>query len=337
MTNQNSMFGGAAGATQGDWGAGDPRAMPLPETIEQSWRTLNHGLLAAAGNADLPLTTRVARLAEVESNLDALLGLHVGELKRQIAAGIRLPGADPRPPTEQLTATLRVAHEIRSAQESLYQRLQPDLARAGLHLLAHAELSQDSRDWLRGHFSTEILPLLTPLAIDPALPFPYISDSSLNLLIGLRYPDESMIRLARIRLPTQAGACKRLVGSDVPGQLVLLEDLITANLDLLFPGMEISSSALFRITRERRISEGAAHGRRLDAESTNETLPLAVHLEVQATMTPAQRGMLAAELGLSESREVVKIDGLMGLSDLRELADVASRARVRHSDPRTLP
>ncbi len=289
----------------------------LTDDIEQIWLAINQELLREAADRHVPWPTRATNLAMVDENLDVLFGEHISQLKRQMAVGIRGPGLGDRSPPRQLAAALAAARAIQAEQQHLFGRLLTDLTDQGIRIVATEQLDAKTRRRLRSYFHAQLFPILTPLALNPALPFPHIADLSLNLLVALRYPDEGETHLARIRVPTAQGSLRRLIRDDEAQTFVTLEGLIADNLDLLFPGMEIRSSALFRVTRETPIEMPTEPG--TETEPLECRLARAVRLEVQTGMSPIERGMLAAELGLNHQQEVFEVPVMMALRDLLEL------------------
>jgi polyphosphate kinase len=168
-----------------------------------------------------------------------------------------------------------------------------------------------------------VFPLVTPLAMDPAHPFPFISNLSLNLLVTVRYPKDSEQMLARVKVPVGTGIPRFFPTADGT-QLVPLEDIVSHNLDLLFPSMEIDACERFRVTRnantERDEEEADDLLAMIESELRDRRLAPTVRLEVSAGMIPAHRGMLASEFGLDERAETFDVDGMMALRDLAEIA-----------------
>jgi polyphosphate kinase len=190
----------------------------------------------------------------------------------------------------------------------------------------HADLGTPERDSLREHFIRNIFPLLTPLAMDPAHPFPFISNLALNLLVTLRYPGSSVTQIARIKVPVLKDIVPRFIKVGDGNTFVTLDDLITANLDLLFPGIEIVSCELFRVTRNAvvEVDEEEADDllAMIESELRDRHFAPIVRLQVSSTMQPEHRGMLAAELGLDEEADVYEVDSLMAMRDLFEIAAI---------------
>jgi polyphosphate kinase len=273
---------------------------------ELTWLAFNQRVLHEAEDPRTPLLERVKFLAIVSNNLDEFFMKRIGGLKQQIAAGVHAKSADGRTPLEQLAACQERVREIQADQKRIYDELLGLLAEHNIRITRIADLSEDTRVRLREHFRSNIFPMLTPLAMDPAHPFPFISNLALNLLVTLRYPEGSEVYMARVKVPVSRDVSKRFIPVDGGTVFVTLEDLMVNNLDMLFPGMEIDSAELFRVTRNAIVEP--------DAETANDLLEMIetelrerhfapiVRLEVQEGTDPVHRGMLAAELGLNEGR-----------------------------------
>ncbi|MEW8427536.1 MAG: polyphosphate kinase 1 [Candidatus Thiodiazotropha sp.] len=291
---------------------------------ELTWLAFNRRVLNEAELENNPLLERVKFLAIVSSNLDEFFMKRIGGLKQQLAAGLTTTTVDGRTPQQQLVECHRVISEMQQAQQRIYHELQAKLEQAGIRITQYQALNATQQRSLRDHFQQNIFPMLTPLAMDPSHPFPFISNQTLNLLVTLRFPSGHDLHMARVKVPVSKDVSPRLIQVDESYTYVTLDDLIANNLDMLFPGMKIESCDLFRVTRNANLE--------LDQESANDLMesietelrerhfaPI-VRLEVSAGMNPTHRGMLAAELGLNEEQDVFEIDRMMALRDLFELA-----------------
>jgi polyphosphate kinase len=291
---------------------------------ELTWLAFNRRVLHEAEDPRTPLLERVKFLAIVSNNLDEFFMKRIGGLKQQIAAGVHTPTVDGRTPSQQLAECGALLTEMQADQERIYQALMAELQQQDIRLVIIDALPKAARERLREQFRTDIFPMITPLAMDPAHPFPFISNLALNLLVTLRFPGGGESYMARVKVPISKDISKRLIRVDGVNTFVTLEDLIVNNLDMLFPGMEIESCELFRVTRNAIVEP--------DEEAANDLLELIetelrerhfapiVRLEVQAGMDPVHRGMLAAELGLNEEDDVYEVAGMMAKRDLFELA-----------------
>lgn len=286
----------------------------------------NRRVLRMADDMRTPLLERVKFLAIVSSNLDEFFMKRIGGLKQQIAAGIRTPTVDGRTPPGQVAECQAVVRGIHLQQNRIFRELLGLLNSRGIRLVKYSELTQGERDSLRQDFIKNIFPLLTPLALDPAHPFPLISNLALNLLVSLRHPGGSAVHIARIKVPVARNMAPRFLRVNEDNTFVTQDDIIANNLDLLFPGMEIVSCELFRVTRNAiaEIDEEEADDllAMIETELRHRHFAPIVRLQVMKGMNPAHRGMLAAELGLDEEADVFEVQALMGMRDLFEIASL---------------
>ncbi|MEW8256961.1 MAG: polyphosphate kinase 1, partial [Candidatus Thiodiazotropha taylori] len=290
---------------------------------ELTWLAFNRRVLAEASREKNPLLERVKFLAIVSNNLDEFFMKRIGGLKQQVAAGISIPSVDGRTPMQQLEECHKVTREMQQTQEQIYNELLQALSEEEIRITEYQSLNEHQQEKLRDHFQQNIFPMLTPLAMDPSHPFPFISNLTLNLLVTLRFPGGHDLHMARVKVPVSQDVSSRLIKVGEDYTYVTLDDLIANNLDMLFPGMAIESCDLFRVTRNANVE--------LDQEAANDLLesieselrerhfaPI-VRLEISNGMNAVHRGMLAAELGLDEEQDVYTIEGMMALRDLFEL------------------
>lgn len=290
---------------------------------ELSWLKFNSRVLHQADNAKSPLLERVKFMAISGSNMDEFYMKRVGGLKQQVAAGILDRTVDGRTPQQQVDDCYHDIRTYMDEKERVFAELFKDLDRAGIKVLSYDQLSEEKQDQIRDVFYDNIFPLITPQSVDSAHPFPFISNLSLNLLVTLRYPGEQEISLARVKVPVGSGAQRfQPVGKD-DLVFVRLEEVMEHNLDLLFPGMEILSCELFRVTRNANTSKEEEHADDLLEliETTLQDRRVApiVRLQVQPEISPLHRGRLASELGLDEEKDVAVTSCMLGLRDLWEL------------------
>ncbi|HAJ92831.1 MAG TPA: RNA degradosome polyphosphate kinase, partial [Gammaproteobacteria bacterium] len=299
----------------------DPR---LYLNRELTWLEFNRRVLHKATDDATPLLERVKFLAIVSSNLDEFFMKRVGGLKQQIAAGIRTPSIDGRTPVEQLRESLVVVRDIHKEQNRIYPQLLKLLAAQGICLSRYTKLNKEEQQWLRDEFVANIFPLLTPLAMDPGHPFPFISNLALNLLVSLRYPGGSANHYARVKVPMVKGIAPRFLRVGDSNTYVKLEDVVSNNLDLLFPGMAITSCELFRVTRNAIVESEEEEAddllEMIETELRDRHFAPIVRLQVDKDMDPTHRGMLAAELGLDEAADVFGVESLMAMRDLFAIA-----------------
>ncbi|MDS4071446.1 MAG: polyphosphate kinase 1 [Candidatus Competibacter sp.] len=292
---------------------------------ELTWLAFNRRVLHEAQDERTPLLERVKFLAIVGSNLDEFFMKRIGGLKQQIGAGVRELTVDGRSPEQQLSECLAVVREIVDQQRVLASQLHELLKVQGIRLRSYRRLTDVQRKQMRDYYLRNVFPLVTPQTMDPAHPFPFISNLSLNLLVTVRYPDDDYSGLARIKVPVGAGIPRFLrVGDE--DLYVPLEDVIANNLDLLFPGMVVEASELFRVTRnaiaERDEDQADDLLHLIESELRERRFAPIVRLEVEKHMDPVHRGMLAAELGLDEANEVFEVDGMMALRDLFQIVAI---------------
>jgi len=291
---------------------------------ELTWLAFNQRVMHEADDPRTPLLERVKFLAIVSNNLDEFFMKRIGGLKQQIAAGVHTPSLDGRTPTEQLKLCQVTVREMHAEQKRIHDELMRLLAKRNIRITKTGDLPQDARERLRDHFRGNIFPMLTPLAMDPAHPFPFISNLALNLLVTLRFPGGSEVYMARVKVPVSRDVSKRFIPVEGGTTFVTLEDLMVANLDMLFPGMDIDSAELFRVTRNAIVEPSAEAANDLleliETELRERHFAPIVRLEVQEGTDPVHRGMLAAELGLNEEQDVFEVKGMMQLRDLFEIA-----------------
>lgn len=293
---------------------------------ELTWLAFNQRVQHEADDPRTPLLERVKFLAIVNNNLDEFFMKRIGGLKQQIAAGVHTLTVDGRSPAQQVQECRAVLAQMQADQERIFQELLTELEAHDIRLAAVESLPKDARERLREQYRTDIFPMITPLAMDPAHPFPFISNLALNLLVTLRYPGGTEVYMARVKVPISKDISKRLIRVDGVNTFVRLEDVIVNNLDMLFPGMEIDSCELFRVTRNAIVepTEEAANDllEHIETELRERHFAPIVRLEVQAGMDKTHRGMLAAELGLNEEEDVYEVPGMMAKRDLFELASL---------------
>jgi polyphosphate kinase len=291
---------------------------------ELTWLEFNRRVLDMAADDATPLLERVKFLAIVSSNLDEFFMKRVGGLKQQIAAGIRTPSVDGRTPLEQLQESQLVIRDIHREQNRIYGQLLELLDVQGIRISRYVDLKPEEQQQLRNAFVSNIFPLLTPLAMDPGHPFPFISNLALNLLVSLRYPGGSASHYARVKVPMLKEIAPRFLRVGEGNTFVKIEDAITRNIDLLFPGMEITSCELFRVTRNAIVESEEEEADDLlamiETELRDRHFAPIVRLQVEKRMNPTHKGMLAAELGLDEEADVYGIESLMAMRDLFEIA-----------------
>ena len=292
---------------------------------ELSWLEFNRRVLHEAQDERTPLLERVKFVAIVSSNLDEFFMKRIGGLKQQIGARLQSLTTDGRSPKQQLVECYAMVREIEATKEKILLELQALLHEDGIELVSYSNLTAREKKQLRDHYFNSIYPLITPQAMDPAHPFPFISNLSLNLLVTLRQPGSTETSLARVKVPVGAGA-PRFLRIGAKDRFVPLEEVMSNNLDMLFPEMEILACELFRVTRNANTERNEEHADDLlamiETELQHRKFAPIVRLEVKAGMEPLHRGMLAAELALNEGSDVFEASGMMALHNLMELANL---------------
>jgi polyphosphate kinase len=287
---------------------------------ELSWLEFNARVLALAENASLPLLERAKFLAIFSSNLDEYFQVRVSGLKDQLAAGIRPSSPEVMDQVEQLRAIRARVEELVTLQATVFTKeVAPALQEAGVEFVDWLDLDEDARTQLTLEFDDRIFPVLTPLAVDPSHPFPYISSLSLNLAVVVRDASSGEQRFARVKVPP---LLPRFVAVPGSSRFVSLEQVIAAHLDALFPGMQVLEHYAFRVTRDAdfELSDDAEDllAAMEDVLRQRTKLGAAVRLEVDARMTPEVLQLLCRELELTPGDAYI-VDGPLDLSGLMAL------------------
>jgi len=290
---------------------------------ELTWLNFNFRVLNEAEDERTPLLERLKFVAIVANNLDEFSMKRIGGLKQQVGAGVVEPTVDGRTPEQQIEECLEVVRVLEGRLRAAYGEVIARLEGHDIRIVPYTELGTADRKHLRDYFLANIFPLLTPQATDPAHPFPFISNLSLNLLVTLRYPNDPATSLARVKVPVGAGM-PRFVKLPDRAIHVPIETVLAHNLDLLFPGMEVESCSLFRVTRNANteIDEETADDllAMIETELRERKFAPIVRLEVASDMPQHHRNMLATELGLDEHTDVFEVEGMLGMRDFFEIA-----------------
>src|SRR6185503_15862930 len=263
----------------------------------------------------IPLLERMKFIAIVSSNIDEFFQKRIGGLKQQVGAQVHTVTPDGRTPQQQIVDGRELVTRLEARKMQILEKLLGELRAVGVWIAPFKELDPQQQAWIREYYLRNIFPLVTPQAMDPAHPFPYVSNMSLNLLVSLRYENDSESLLARIKVPT-GGGTPRFVRVGTSRTFVDLADVIMNNLDLLFPGMEIEACSMFRVTRnaitERDEEEAEDLLEMIEIELRERKFAPVVRLQVDRSMQPTLRGRLAAELGLDEQADVFEAEGMLG-------------------------
>jgi polyphosphate kinase len=290
---------------------------------ETSWLDFNARVLALAEDPDAPLLERAKFLAIFATNLDEFFMVRVAGLKRRLATGLPMRTADGLSVREQLALIYDQARELLARHTAVFtDEVAPLLEAQGIRILAWDQLPEGEQARLHGYFREQVFPVLTPLAVDPAHPFPYISGLSLNLAVMVRESGTAMEHFARVKVPDILPRLVRVEGGDRDCFLPL-EQLIATHLGQLFPGLEIAEHHLFRVTRNAdvEIEEDEAEDllQALERELSRRRFGPAVRLEVQDDIDEHVLDLLVRELEVRDS-DVMRIGGLLDMSSLWALA-----------------
>lgn len=288
---------------------------------ELSWLDFNGRVLALAENSDIPLMERVRFLAIWSSNQDEFFQVRVAGLLEQVARGIWTPTADGGTPLETLAAARELASEqYERASKVFITDLAPRLAAAGIGFSDYGALDEEDRHHLDGQFRERVFPVVTPLAVDPSHPFPYISNLSLNLAVVVRNPDTQLTRFARVKVPP---ILPRFVVLPDGERFVPLEQVIAAHLSDLFPGMQILAHHTFRVTRNADLEfedeeETGDLILTIESELTRRRFGRVVRLEVAPDLPDDVLDLLLREMGASND-QVYHLEGPLDLGGLANL------------------
>ena len=288
---------------------------------ELSWLRLNQRVLELAEDESQPLLERVRFTAIFTSNLDEFFMVRVAGLKRRMAAGLAVRAASGLLPAEILERIWERSRSLSERHAKLFtERLVPELSEAGIDLVRWRDLDRDEQKFCKKLFKDRIFPVLTPLAVDPAHPFPYISGLSLNLAVTIRNPKTGKQHFARVKVPPIFDRFVPLGNQ----RFVPLEDVIGEHLKRLFPGMEVLEVHTFRVTRNEdlEVEEDDAENllAALEKELLRRRFGPPVRLEVEESMTQGVLDLLVTELGVSDE-EVVRLPGPLDLRGLHGIAD----------------
>ncbi len=328
-TYDGSQIDGAQGARHGLL-----RDPSLYLNRELSWLDFNERVLQLAEDERVPLLERVKFCAIYTTNLDEFYMVRVAGLRDQIDAGVENPSQDGRTPSETIALIReRVLVLGRRLTDCFEGRLRPELAEHDIHLVGVRELDEERRAQLAKHFQKTIFPALTPLAVAPGRPFPYISNLSLSLAVLVRDPVTDQTVFARVKVPTEILPRFVTVSQPAPAPVLVvpLEDVIAHHLDALFPGMEIVDYDFFRVTRDAdlEVSDDAADLlQAVEDELRRRRFGEVVRVEVGAHCAERLREELAALLGVQDD-EVFPVDGLLDMGALWQIVKLPGHAELR--------
>jgi polyphosphate kinase len=303
---------------------------------ELSWLAFNKRVLdLAKDRLRVPLLERAKFLAIFASNLDEFYMVRVAGLKRRIAAGVAVPTLSGLMPREVHSAIQTRTRELVTEQARVFaDEIRPELAEQGIEILSWGQLTAEEQDRMDDLFAERIFPVLTPLAVDPSHPFPYISGLSINLAVLVRNPETGIRQFARVKVPSVLSRFIPLA----EGRYIALEEVIARHLDQLFSGMQVVQHHTFRVTRNEDVEVEEDDAENLLLALEKELLRRKVgrppvRLEVNDDIDPKMLELLVSELDISE-REVFKVQGPLDLRGLFSLADI-DRAELKY--PTFLP
>jgi polyphosphate kinase len=304
----------------------DDGSLPYDRYLDRelSWLAFNQRVLELAEDTTLPLLERANFLAIFTSNLDEFFMVRVAGLKRRISTGLAVPTNVGRAPENVLAAVSAKAHELQHRHAVAFgEHVKPALDEAGIHIEVWSDLDEADRERAHEIFSRQIFPVLMPLAVDPAHPFPYISGLSLNLAVRVRNPKTDKVEFARLKVPTVLPRFVQLP-NDGTGRLrfIPIEDLISNHLSELFPGMEILEHHEFRVTRNEdvEVDEDESENliQALEKQLLNRRFGPPIRLEITEDMDDLTLGLLVRELDITE-QEVYRLPAPLDLGGLFQL------------------
>lgn len=297
----------------------DPRSRYLNR--ELSWLSFNWRVLAEASNIRHPVLERLRFLSISASNLDEFFMVRLAGLKAQVANGVTQKSLDGRTPVEQLLEVAQESARLISEQEAVWRRLQVELAEAGISVATAEDLSAEEVDWLGDYFLKQVFPVLTPLAIDPAHPFPFIANRGFCLALELEATESTRKMRALVPLPDQVHRFIRIPGEEI--RFIALENLVRLFIEQLFPGYRIVGSGVFRLIRDSDI----------EYEEEAEDLVLlfetmlrrrrrgdVVRLNLSADMPDSLRELVIEEFD-AQPEDIVELTGTIGMAQLGDLID----------------
>jgi polyphosphate kinase len=324
-------------------------ALPADRFLDReiSWLQFNERVLALAQDQSVPLLERARFLAIFASNLDEFFMVRVAGLKRRIATGLAQRSASGLEPREVLEEISVGAHELMARHAKTFvSDVRPKLAAEGITLVRWDELSPSEQEMLGVMFREQVFPVLTPLAVDPAHPFPYISGLSLNLAVVVVNPKTDLEQFARVKVPPllprfvvienedhASGSFDPSSADPYKARFVPLEDLIAAHLEHLFPGMQVRQHHTFRVTRNEDLeveeddAENLLHA--LEKELTRRRFGPPVRLEVEEDIDDHVLDLLVRELGGINETEVYRLPAPLDLTGLNLVADL-DRSELRY-------
>ncbi|MDP6353240.1 MAG: RNA degradosome polyphosphate kinase [Alphaproteobacteria bacterium] len=288
---------------------------------ELSWLQFNRRVLAESANPDHPLLERLRFLSISASNLDEFYMVRVAGLKAQVAAGVTQASQDGLTPGAQLSAVNAAANQVIAEQQANWRAIRAEMRSADIFVLDLSELGEDDKIWLRDYFLDQVFPILTPLAIDPVHPFPFLPNLGFVMALQLHRKSDGKMMRAHVPLPAQISRFVRLPGETI--RVLALESLVALFIDRLFPDYDVAGSGLLRLIRDSDIEyQEEAEDLVLLFETALKQRRRGniVRLEVSADMSEELRQMVVAELG-ARAEDIVAVDMILGLHQVGELIE----------------
>ncbi len=288
---------------------------------EMSWLAFNWRVLEEAKNPAVPLLERLRFLSISATNLDEFYTVRVAGLRELRRAGHTTPGADGRSPAEQLVMIDEEARRLMADQQAVWTGLRAEMAKAGIHLLTRDDLGPEDRAQMREHFLSMVFPVLSPLAIDPAHPFPFIPNTGFCLALQLEEEASGRPLNALLPVPQQIDRFVRLPGEGPEARFLPLEELLLAHIGALFPGYGVRGNCAFRVLRDSDLEveeEAEDLVREFEVALKRRRRGEVIRLKISAGAPEAMRALVMDELEVAPD-EVVDVNGLIGIADLKEL------------------
>jgi polyphosphate kinase len=289
---------------------------------ELSWLSFNERVLEEAGNKAHPLLERLRFLSISASNLDEFYMVRVAGLLGQVKAGVTITSSDALTPAQQLSAITKRSGDLMRNQQAHWHQIRQELRGAGIAVVDLSELTQTERDWLDTYFLDQIFPVLTPMAIDPAHPFPFIPNQGFSMALELRQAIDGKILRALLPLPSQLPRFIRLPGGTPQNvRFITLEGLVSLYLGHLFPGFDVISKGYFRLVRDSEIEileEAEDLVRHFESALKRRRRGTVIRLKVNAEMPEDLLAFVVDELDVNRD-DVFVLDGLLGLASVSKL------------------